>query len=157
MAADPSPSYSYRDLSQLQALQVDHLMSLYMIELGGEALYSAMADRVGNDEVAQLLRRNGREEAGHARRVGRAIAIKCGEFVRPSHADEQLPVGLPDRIDGNFLKIVMQVEFDGDAGYQRWADNEPDEAVQRLLRLNGREESIHGRRIERALAILVES
>ena len=154
MTDDASPSYSYRDLSQLEALHVEHLMSLYLIELDGEALYSAIADRVDNDEVAQLLRRNGREEAGHARRVGRAIGIKQGEFVRPQQADEPHPIKLPDQIGGDFLRIVMQVEFDGDAGYQRWADNEPDPAVQRLLRLNGREESIHGRRIERALAIL---
>ena len=42
----------------------------------------------------------------------------------------------------------------GDAGYQRWADAEPDPEVLRLLRLNGREEAIHAERVRQALAIL---
>jgi rubrerythrin len=38
--------------------------------------------------------------------------------------------------------------------YQRWADNEADPQVARLLRLNGREESIHARRVEQVMALL---
>ena len=52
------------------------------------------------------------------------------------------------------LGVIVQAEFDGDAGYQRWADNEELPEVERLLRLNGREESIHGRRVEQAIALL---
>jgi hypothetical protein len=48
----------------------------------------------------------------------------------------------------------VQGERDGDAGYQRWADNEPDPEVARLLRLNGREETIHGERVSEVIAIL---
>ena len=48
----------------------------------------------------------------------------------------------------------MQAEIDGDAGYQRWADRESDPEVARLLRLNGREETIHGERVSQALEIL---
>ena len=49
---------------------------------------------------------------------------------------------------------IIKAEMDGDAGYQRWADGEPDPEVARLLRLNGREETKHGERAARALAIL---
>jgi hypothetical protein len=50
--------------------------------------------------------------------------------------------------------LIVKAELDGDAGYQRWADNEPDPEVARLLRLNGREETKHGERAQAALAIL---
>jgi hypothetical protein len=43
------------------------------------------------------------------------------------------------------------------AGYQVWADNEPDPQVARLLRLNGREETLHGERVNQAIAILEAS
>ena len=49
---------------------------------------------------------------------------------------------------------IVKAELDGDAGYQRWADREADPEVERLLRLNGREETIHGNRVAEALAIL---
>jgi hypothetical protein len=54
------------------------------------------------------------------------------------------------------LPFIVQGERDGDAGYQRWADNEPDPEVARLLRLNGREETIHGERVE-VIAILEQA
>ena len=41
-----------------------------------------------------------------------------------------------------------------DAGYQRWADRETDPEVQRLLRLNGREETTHGERVREVMALL---
>jgi len=64
MSDDARPQYSYQQLNELDGLDVDQLISLYTIELSGETLYAAIADRVGNDQAAALLRRNGREEAG---------------------------------------------------------------------------------------------
>jgi rubrerythrin len=155
MTTSDRPTYGYRELNQLDALEVDHLCSLFTIELGGEQLYEQLAGKIADPQAAELLRRNGREEAGHARRVARAIAIKLGADFEPTPEMLQLrPVRLPDEIDAEFLAMLVQGERDGDAGYQRWADHETDPEVQRLLRLNGREETIHGRRVETVLAIL---
>ena len=49
---------------------------------------------------------------------------------------------------------LVGTELDGDLTYQRWADNEPDEAVAKLLRRNGREEALHGRRVTQAIELL---
>ncbi len=154
MTEPAETKYSFAQLGELEVLDVDALRSLFTIELSGEAFYGALADRVGNDQPARLLRRNGREEAGHARRVARAIALKLGHEFDPSPDMVELrDVRLPAAID-EFLPTLVQGELDGDAGYQRWADHEPDPAVARLLRLNGREESIHGHRVEEVIALM---
>jgi rubrerythrin len=137
-------------------LDVDAMKELYTTELSGEVFYNALAERVDDERAAELLRRNGREEAGHARRLGRALAIKLGTPFEPTPEMLTLPpVALPEPFDPvRFMRRLVQGEIDGDAGYQRWADNEPDPEVERLLRLNGREESIHGGRVTEAIAIL---
>jgi len=61
---------------------------------------------------------------------------------------------LPDVIDPSMLPFIVAGEQAGDAGYQGWADNERDPQVARLLRLNGREETLHGERVASAIAIL---
>ena len=61
---------------------------------------------------------------------------------------------LPDTIDHAMLPFIVAGEQAGDAGYQEWADNEPDPEVARLLRLNGREETLHGERVTQVIAIL---
>jgi hypothetical protein len=54
----------------------------------------------------------------------------------------------------DLFPAIVKAELAGDAGYQRWAELEPDPEVARLLRLNGREETIHGERVAKALEIL---
>jgi rubrerythrin len=49
---------------------------------------------------------------------------------------------------------IVQGEMSGDAGYQAWADQETDPEVEKLLRLNGREETIHAGRVNQVLEIL---
>ncbi len=128
---------------------------VFRLENSGEDFYNALADRIDNDEAAELLRRNGREERGHARRLHRAITIKLGEEWKPSaEALERFAIPLPDEIGLDVFPVIVQAEIDGDAGYQRWADKESDPEVARLLRLNGREETVHGQRASRALEIL---
>jgi rubrerythrin len=150
--------YSFRQLSELDHLEVDALRSLYSIELGGEDFYNALATRVDDSEAAELLRRNGREEAGHARRVGRAIALKQGsEFEPTPDLLERTPVVLPDAIDPELFGQLIEGERAGDDVYERWAEHEPDPDVARLLRLNGREESIHASRVEQVIALVGSS
>jgi rubrerythrin len=136
-------------------LDVPELELLYKLKCSGELFYKLLADRIGSDEAAELLRRNGREELGHARRVRRAIAIKLGHDYEPSaEFEEPYSIELPSDIDTSVLQSVVQGELGGDADYQRWADAEPDPDVARLLRLNGREETGHSERVKQVIAIL---
>jgi len=142
-------------LARATKLDVPELELMYRLEISGDDFYNALADRVGNEEAAELLRRNGREELGHARRIQRALSLKLGREWEPSEEMlKPLTIPLPDSIDPGLFPVVVQAEIDGDAGYQRWADVEPDPEVATLLRLNGREETIHGERAGQALAIL---
>ena len=143
------------ELAGLQQLDVPALELLYQLECSGEDFYNLLAERIGDERAAELFRRNGREELGHARRVGRAIAIKQGRAFEPSaELQTRFEVTLPDTIDPAMLPMIVQGEIAGDAGYQAWADNEPDPEVARLLRLNGREETLHGERVTEAMALL---
>jgi hypothetical protein len=56
---------------------------VFRLENSGEDFYNALADRIDNDEAAELLRRNGREERGHALCLQRH-RIKLGEEWKPS-------------------------------------------------------------------------
>lgn len=44
-------------------------------EFGGELMYEGWAAKIGNDEVARLLRQNGREERRHGERAQQAKAL----------------------------------------------------------------------------------
>jgi rubrerythrin len=144
-------------LGRAEVLDVPAMELLITVERTGRVFYEQLAERIGNDEAAELLRRNGREEVGHANRIRRAIALKRGGEYEPSpEVLEPLAVPLPDDIDVDVLPLIVQGELDGNLGYQRWADRETDPEVARLLRQNGVEETVHGERVERVIAILRE-
>jgi rubrerythrin len=142
-------------VARSKTMDVPTMELVFRLENSGEDFYNALADRVDNEEAAELLRRNGREELGHARRIRRAITLKLGTEWEPSEeAMTRFAIPLPDEISVDVFPAIVKAEVDGDAGYQRWADNEPDPEIARLLRLNGREETIHGERVAKALEIL---
>jgi rubrerythrin len=142
-------------LGRVEQLDVPAMELLYKLECSGEDFYNLLADRIGDDDAAELFRRNGKEELGHARRIARAIAIKLGHEYQPSASmQERYAIELPDTIDPAMLPGIVAGEQAGDVGYQQWADHEPDPEVARLLRLNGREETLHGERVTQAIAIL---
>ena len=142
-------------LADVAKLEVPEMSLLYRIEMAGELFYNILADRVGNDTAADLLRKNAVEERGHARRLARMISIKLGHEWEPTPEEaELLAVPLPETIDSKMFAAVVQGEINGDAGYQRWADAETDEEVVRLLRLNGREETIHAGRAQQVFDLL---
>ncbi len=142
-------------LADVAKLEVPELSLLYRIEIAGELFYNILADRVGNETAAELLRKNAVEERGHARRLARMISIKLGYEWEPTAEEaELLAVPLPETIDSKMFAAVVQGEINGDAGYQRWADAETDEEVVRLLRLNGREETIHAGRAQQVFDLL---
>jgi len=142
-------------LGTFKQLDVDAMRLLFRVERSGEDFYNGIADRIGDPRAADLLRRNGREERGHAERVRRAIGVKLGQPWEPTADDlAHYPVPLPDTIPAALLPVIVKAELDGDAGYQHWADRETDPEVQRLLRQNGREETVHGQRVTEVIAIL---
>lgn len=57
------------------ALSREILEGLIAAEDDGKALYDGWADAVDNEEVAKLLRQNGKEEAGHAERVRQVLEL----------------------------------------------------------------------------------
>src|SRR5262245_35377305 len=158
MAQDDDFFAAVATLGALERLDVDGMRLLYRIERAGESFYDQLADRIGEPKAADLLRRNGREERGHAERVRRALGVKLGTAYEPTAADAApYAIALPDSLSAELLAVIVQAELDGDTGYQKWADREDDPEVQRLLRLNGREETVHGQRVAEVIAILQAS
>jgi len=153
--ADKDFGTAAMELAGIEQLDVAAMELLYRLECSGEDFYNALADRIDNDEAADLLRKNGREELGHARRVQRALSIRLGHDYEPSaEVQQRFAIPLPDAIPLDIFPAIVKAEIDGDAGYQQWADHESDPEVARLLRLNGREETKHSERAQQALAIL---
>ena len=142
-------------LAALNHLDVPELEVLYKLERTAAHLYDLLADRIGNEDAAELFRRNGREELGHARRARRAIVFKLGHgFEPPSELQEWYPLELPTMVSSDLLASLLSGEQAGELDYQRWAESEAHPEVARLLRLNGREETLHGERVAKAIAIL---
>ena len=142
-------------LAGVDRLGPEEMQTIWRVEMAGELFYNLLADRIDDDEAKDLLRKNAVEEKGHARRIARALSIVLGREWEPTEEQQVvLDVPLPDTIDARLFAGVVQGEINGDAGYQKWADNEPNEDVARLLRLNGREETIHAQRAQRVLEIL---
>src|SRR4051812_39042730 len=109
-------------LAACTELDVPAMELLYRLECSGEDFYNALADRIGNEEAGDLLRKNGREEMGHARRVQRAISIRTGSEYEPSaEVQERFQIPLPETIGLELFPAIIKAEMDGDAGYQRWA------------------------------------
>jgi rubrerythrin len=142
-------------LDSIVQLDVPAMRLMFRLENSGESFYNLLAERLGNAAAADLLRKNAREERGHAERLRRAIALKLGGKWEPEAADlAPFTLALPPKIDAGLLAGIVQGELQGDAGYQRWADAEPDPEVQKLLRQNGREETVHAGRVKEAIALL---
>jgi rubrerythrin len=142
-------------INAVEVLDTPDMELMVRLENSGEVFYEMLAERIGNPEAAELLRRNAKEEAGHARRMLRALALKEGDdYVPPAEVAELFEVNLPDTIDVSILPFIVAGEIDGDAGYQGWAEKEPNPEIARLLRLNGREETKHAERVQQVIAIL---
>ncbi len=60
------------------------LRTMYDFEMSGQDFYLGLAATATDETAAVLLTRNGREEAGHARRLGRALALVLGEPFVPA-------------------------------------------------------------------------
>ncbi|MFM8793951.1 MAG: ferritin-like domain-containing protein [Acidimicrobiales bacterium] len=142
-------------LAGVDRLGTEEMQTIWRVEMAGELFYNLLAERIDDAEAKDLLRRNAVEERGHARRIARALSIALGGEWEPSAEQQEiLDVPMPGTIDARLFAGIVQGELNGDAGYQKWADNEPNPEIARLLRLNGREETIHANRAQRVLEIL---
>jgi hypothetical protein len=142
-------------LGEAETLDIETAELLIRVENSGDVLYNELAARLNNEEAADLLRKNGREEVGHARRMMKVISLKTGtEYVPSAEVLEKFEVDLPDSVDASALPMIVEGELQGDLGYQKWASHETDPEIIELLLRNGREETKHAERIKRAIAIL---
>lgn len=147
---------AFQHLLACDRLEVDDMKLMVLLETAGDPLYQKLAELAPNDEAAELLRQNGREETAHAHRLKKAIEILTGQpYELPDLAENPyrepppFPALTPELLEG-----VVGAEDGGDAMYQRYADNEPNAEVADLLRQNGREETRHGQRVSRVIEIL---
>jgi rubrerythrin len=143
-------------LSTRDTLSIDDMKILALLEAAGESFYLAVADAVENEEAKSLLTRNGQEERGHAHRLLKAIALLGGEYNLPEDTQNPYvqPMDLKGMINTDLLAIIEKTEQDGDLQYQAWADAHSNDAVAKILRQNGIEETRHGDRIAQVAALL---
>lgn len=136
-------------------LDVDTMWKVFRLERTGHEFYEQLAVRIDHPGAQELLRRNGKEELAHARRILKAISLTLGAEIEPTEEQLELhSVPLPDTVDAALLGLVVAGERNADAGYQAWADQVDDPEVAKLLRLNGREETIHSERVDQAIALM---
>lgn len=143
-------------LNETERLGVEEMKLLILVELAGEPLYATLAAALPNEEAAELLRRNGREETAHAHRLKKAIEIVTGGPFELPPMSENPYAAIPDlgQPGLDLLEGIRQGELSGDASYQRYASIESNPEVAELLRQNGREEARHSERVARAIEIL---
>ena len=140
-------------LNEKSRLDVEDLKLMVLVECSGEPFYFGLADAAPDAESADLLRKNGKEERAHAHRCKKAIEILTGEPYEIPTDEENPYCGGPVMAvcDPGFLEMLKGLEMNGDAVYQTWAENEPNDEVAALLRQNGKEETRHGERVGQVL------
>ena len=160
LPADLPPDFgsAFGRLLGLEKLGVEDMKLMILLETAGEPLYASLAEGVSSEEARTLLRQNGREETAHAHRLKKAIEILTGKpYTIPTLAEN--PYGKPPAmgpVTPEMLRGLIQAELGGDKLYQTYASNEPNPEVAELLLQNGREETRHGERVERVIALLGE-
>lgn len=115
---------------------------VYRVERVGETFYERIAERVGNADATELLRRNAREERGHAERLREERKDKSdstrgvpvgGVPQRPSTVEKRAPTATigplkrhasPDALlltfhDWDYL-LVQRMLADDEESYSRW-------------------------------------
>ncbi len=148
---------AFAKISASAAPSITDLQIMVLIEAAAKPGYGAMAAEATHPEIKALMLANGREELAHAHRVARAIGILTGGAPYPVPAPEDNPYltrPFPRApISKAMLEGLAQSEFGGDGLYQKWAQSCPNPQVAELFRQNGREETRHGERMKRAVAL----
>ena len=156
------PSASAEALAFISArsrLSVADLQVMSLIEAAGESFYRHLAGVVPNEEARQLLEHNAAEERHHAERLLKAVELLGGGSTAVAENAENpyvKPVRPPEHMltSAAFFTSLVTAEDDSVGNYERWASHEANGEVATLLRLNGREEGLHARRLARVRELL---
>jgi rubrerythrin len=154
LPADFEAAFGY--LSARSELSVDDMKLMVLLETAGEPLYECLATMAPDQESAELMRKNGREETAHAHRLKQAIELLTGEAYEIPELTEN-PYAKPPELppmSAELLAGIVEAEKGGDAMYQGYAANAGNADVAALLLQNGREETRHGERLTRVIEIL---
>jgi rubrerythrin len=143
-------------LDTRETLSVDDMKLMVLLETSGDTLYQKLASLAPDGEATDLLLTNGREETAHAHRLKQAIELATNApFEIPSLEQNPYATAPPfTELSAELLAGLVEGEKNGDAGYQKWADKEPNEQIAALFRQNGREETRHGERVARVAELL---
>ncbi len=149
---------AFKHIAALDNPSVEDLKVMVLLEAAGLQLYQDMAAGADRDDIHAILLHNGREELAHAHRVAKAIGKITGvDYPVPAPEENPYLAGAPMEprpITAEVLQALAQSEFNGEGLYERWASNCPNAEAAALFRLNGREESEHGARLQEAAALL---
>ncbi len=137
---------------------VDDLKILALVEAVGQKLYDDIASRTQHPKVKKALLANGREELGHAHRVSKAIEILTGEpFPIPDIDNNPLFTGItPMPVTKAAFEGLVKAEFSGGDLYDGIASGFDNPEVVALLKQNGKEEVLHGRRVQQVIELLAD-
>ncbi|MFT4581641.1 MAG: rubrerythrin [Gammaproteobacteria bacterium] len=154
MPADFEAAFQY--LSGVSAPTINDFKLMAYVETGGEAFYAGIANGAPNQQIKDLLNKNGREERAHAHRLKKVIEKLSGDtFTVPSPAENPYyiqPEGIV--VDKDFLTFLIEAEVSGDNLYETWASSVSDEECAGWLRQNGKEEINHSERAKEAMGYL---
>ncbi len=152
---------AFAQLCAKDHLNTDDLIMLALLEASGQSLYGAIADlsdslEIDNREIKALLNQNGQEELGHAHRILKALSILTGnQYELPEDEHNPMVGAWPaQEFSAELMESFIQAELDGEAHYNRWAENETNKDVVKIYRLIGADERRHSERDKRVLEIL---
>lgn len=152
---------AFAQLCAKDHLNTDDLIMLALLEASGQSLYGAIADlsdnlEIDNQEIKALLNKNGQEELGHAHRILKALSILTGsQYELPEDKFNPMIGAWPTQeFSVELIQSFIQAELEGEAHYNRWAENETNEDVVKIYRLIGADERRHSERDKQVLEIL---
>jgi rubrerythrin len=152
----PDFDAAFAHLASVEKPSIDDFKIMIYLEASGKAGYGGLAQSAPNDEVRSLFEQNGAEEMGHAHRVRRVIQLLSGEDFQIPSDDENPYVTPPQpmKVTKELCAGIAEGEFGGEGLYEAWAKTVDNETAAELLRLNGKEERIHGERAQKAATLL---
>ncbi len=147
-------AFSYIGTVTLPTL--DDLKLMVILEAAGQAMYDDLAAGSSDPEIETLLSASGCDELEHARRVSRAIGLLTGtDYPVPARDENPYLVDWvkPDLTE-TLLHNLAEAEFGGEEMYGLWAASCKNAEVADLFRQSGREETLHGDRLEKIAELL---
>jgi rubrerythrin len=136
---------------------LDDLRLMVILEAAGKAMYDDLASGNLERDVQSMLKASGRDELKHAVRVSEAIGKLTGtKYPVPVQEENPYLSGwAKPQLTAELVDDLAKEEFAGEALYEGWAAHCANPAAAELFRLNGREETSHGHRLQKVAKLLV--